>query len=322
MPVVTIYVAVAITCLVCYCKDRRKKRRETLTWTAPRNCTILQRNDKVHRQIKKLCKNKWHRKAYHHSVLNVSVVTNISLRQRYEQACQAAQSAAPPSYIAAQSAAQPSYLTAQSAAPPSYLTAQSAALPSCLAARSAALPSYLAVLSAAQHEKLEAAKMAYLSSNSDDKQTSVVSLESTFEPGVLRKGEMYLFYHTDWSELKAVLDSRAEPAFSCMRGRNSITLEEFSSNFERTLFWQAKYMFVVRAIIGADTVICEPDPKDKRAGRTYRKSNLSEVLPEFLVRYKVKKPCENTGGGGGYVFSGGGGGGCGGGGGGGCGGGC
>ena len=197
---------------------------------APRNCHVLQplRHDKAQRrlrlQMKILCKIRWHHKRYKINVLNVSVVTNVSLRQRYEHAYQAAMSAVPPSYCAAQSAAPPSYCAAQSAAPPSYL---------------------------------EAVNMAHYSPNYDPEQTRAVSLVEELQPGVLRRREMYLFCRTNESHLRAVLDSETETAFSCnsyfgLTGPDFVSLGEFSNYGSPKPGPDTKYLFVVRAIIGED----------------------------------------------------------------------
>ena len=215
----------------------RKDDAETLRRMVPRNCVVLERHDKAQRrlrsQIKKLFKRRWHHKEYSTDVFNVGMVTNVSLRQRYERAYQTTQSAAPPSY-------------------------------------------------------LEAVNMTHGPSHHDVQQTTVVPLETGFEPGVLRQGEMYLFYRTNKFQLKTILESEAEPDF-LLTAPTILTLEEFSSYGEQNIHTRTKYMFVVRAIIGADTVIQEPYPKNKRVGRTYRKSILSEVLPEFLVSYQVNE---------------------------------
>ena len=52
-------------------------------------------------------------------------------------------------------------------------------------------------------------------------------------------------------------------------------------------------MFVVRAITVVDTLIYDPDPEREQAGRTYKKANLSQVLPELLISYKVTIPQNN-----------------------------
>ena len=297
------FILTAIACWFC-CRYYRKKElrddAEKLTRIAPRNWTSLQRHDKQQRRLRskimKLFKSRWHEQVYTFTILNVGVVRNDALRQRYEQAYQTAQSAALPSYLEAQSAAPPAYSVAQSVEPPSYL---------------------------------EAVNMAYSPSNQDVKQTSAVSIETDFEPGVLRPGEMYLFYYTNATELNAVLESETKPAFSC---HFRVSLGEFSSYGYSNLGdgYVNKYIFVVRAIIGADTVSYEPNPSEKGAGRTYLKSNLSEVLPEFLISCRIKRPNRTTrgggfsfgprggDGGGGYGGGGGGGGGGGDGGGGGC----
>ena len=74
---------------------------------APRNCTLLRRHNttqwRLRSRVKKLCKARWHAKTCQMNVYNVGVVTNASLRQRYEQAYQTAQTAAQPSNSAAQS---------------------------------------------------------------------------------------------------------------------------------------------------------------------------------------------------------------------------
>ena len=137
--------------------------------------------------------------------------------------------------------------------------------------------------------------MAYRWSSQDDTETSVVPVcVSEFEPGVLRQGEKHLFYHTDESELKAVLESEEEPAFrrDASFGMAGITLDELSHYGlgVDTAGYDTKYMFVVRAITVVDTLIYDPDPEGEQAGRTYRKSNLSQVLPEFLISYKVWIP--------------------------------
>ena len=103
-------------------------------------------------QIKKLCKSRWHHKEYALNVINVSVVTNVAMRQRYERAYQAAQSLTPPSDSAVQSAEPLSYSAAQSAKPPSYSAAQAAEPPS----------------------YMEAVNMAYRLSDHDNKQISVL----------------------------------------------------------------------------------------------------------------------------------------------------
>ena len=150
-----------------------------------------------------------------------------------------------------------------------------------------------AAQSAVQTWNFGAANKACWWSSQGHIHTSDVSFVTIFERVVLRPGEVYLFYHADESELKAVLESEEEPAFSRVScfGMTELTLEELSSSYGlrvHTSGSDAKYMFVVRTIVGVDTVIRDTDPKRKRAGRTYRKSNLAEVLPEFLVSYKVE----------------------------------
>ena len=229
---------------MCVLKNRVKEfgaDAEKLTRVAPRNCSILGHHDEAQRrllvQIIQLCKNRWHHKLHKLNVSNVGVVTNVSLRQRYEQAYQATQSAA-------------------------------------------------------QTWNYGAANMAYRWSSQDDTETSVVPVcVSEFEPGVLRQGEKHLFYHTEESELKAVLESEEEPAFrrDASFGMTGIILDELSHYGlgVETVGYDTGYMFVVRAITDVDTFIYDPDPERKRAGRTYRKANLSQVLPEFLISYKV-----------------------------------
>ena len=219
--------------------DAEKLERMSL-----RNCTVLQHNDKTQKglrsQIKMLCKRRWRHSSYKINVINVSVVTNVSLRQRYERAYQAAQSAGQPSY-------------------------------------------------------LEAVNMAYSSSSHDDKQSSIVSVVTQFEPGVLRQGETYLFYKADVSELKAILESSTETAFSGfsiseLTPQSCISLGEFSSYGTPTPDSSTQYMFVVRAMIRADADIHVADPADNRSSRIYKMSDPAEILPEFLVSYKVLAP--------------------------------
>ena len=255
--------------LALYCNRRLRNKEvradnDKLNRMAPRNCIVLQRHDQTQRrlrsQIKKLCKSRWHHKEYALNVINVSVVTNVAMRQRYERAYQAAQSLTPPSYSVAHSAEPPSYSTAQSAEPPSYL---------------------------------EAVNMAYHSPNDDLKQTSAVSSVTEFEPGVLREGEMHLFYQTNESHVKAVFESESAHAFSRnlyfgFAGLDVITLGEFSSYGQPTAGSDTKYMFVMRAIID------DPGPNYNGLSRTCRTSNLSLVIPEFLVSYKVRGPPKNN----------------------------
>ena len=244
-----------------FCRRARNKEvladAEKLEQMALGNCTVLQRNDKTHKKlrskIKKLCNRRWRHSSYRLNVINVGVVTNVSLRQRYERA-----------YQAAQSAVQPSYLETQSAPPPSYL---------------------------------EAVNMAYCPPSVDENdETSAVSIIVTeFESGVLRQGESYLFYTTDVSELKAVLESSMETAFSGFSisewtPRNCICLGEFSSYGTPTPDSGTDYMFVVRAMIDAETVTHVPDPSDRHASRIYKIFNPSEVLPEFMISYNVWEP--------------------------------
>ena len=223
--------------LALYCNRRLRNKEvradnDKLNRMAPRNCIVLQRHDQTQRrlrsQIKKLCKSRWHHKEYALNVINVSVVTNVAMRQRYERAYQAAQSLTPPSYSAVQSAEPLSDSAAQSAKPPSYSAAQAAEPPS----------------------YMEAVNMAYRLSDHDNKQISVLR---EFEPGVLRGGEMHLFYLTNESHAKAVLESESGHAFSRnsyfgFSGLDVITLGEFSSYGQPTADSDTKYMFVMRAI--------------------------------------------------------------------------
>ena len=120
---VTSLILIAIICYCCCRYFRKNELRvdtQKLTRIAPRHWTVLKPHDKAQRrlrsQITKLCKSRWRYSCYKLNVINVNVVTNVSLRQRYERSYQAAQSAAPPSYSAAQSAVQPANLAAENMA--------------------------------------------------------------------------------------------------------------------------------------------------------------------------------------------------------------
>ena len=252
--VILLSVSLFIICLVLLIvavwnnyKFRLKQVRadtEKLTQIAPRNLAVLLWHDKAQRslrgQIIELCDSSWLHSFYSLNVINVSAVTNVSLRQRYEQAYQTAQST---------------------------------------------LHTW----------NLGATNMAFRWSTHDGKQICAVPVAvAKFEPGVLRQGEKHLFYHTDESELKAVLESEEEPAFRRdasfrMAGIILDELSHYGLGVE-TVGYGTRYMFVVRAITVVDTLIYDPDPEREQAGRTYRKSDLSQVLPEFLISYKVWIP--------------------------------
>ena len=199
-------------CYIAFVKIRKKIRPDAsdLTRIATRHCQVLTRSNpaqrKLRSQIKKLCKSRWNKNIHYKlKVIDVGVVTNAALRQHYERA-----------YQAEQSAVKPVTLTPE--------------------------------------------KMARSQSNHDNKDTVSVSLEAAFDLEDLRPGEKRLFYFTRKSEVKAVLKSDKEPAFSgikycSMTKQNYISLGEFFTYFCQAPDYCTKYMFVVRAIIGAETVI-------------------------------------------------------------------
>ena len=133
--------------------------------------------------------------------------------------------------------------------------------------------------------------MAYRWSSHDGIQIGAVPLETeSLEPGVLRQGEMYLFYAADDHKLKSLLEIETESGFyECLgrRAHNRIRLGEFSNYDTSGKVYGTQYMFVVRAIIDAETEVEAPYPSDNQSGRIYKMSNPSQVLPEFLISYKV-----------------------------------
>ena len=131
--------------------------------------------------------------------------------------------------------------------------------------------------------------------------TTAEAATNALTPGVLRQGETYMFYATTETEIHDVLTSfysvNENTGRLQIQGTSSepVELSKTFSNNHPSYDTGSNYVFVVRVTLG-------PDKGATNQTQKFTKTNITEVLPEFLISWcvvELPEICESGGGGGG-----------------------